>query len=140
MERIITIIITAILLTNCSANWHLKRAIKKNPLLLQKDTLVINDTILTKEVSKDTLIHLNTLYDTLRIEKENLRVKLIRVNDSIYIRGECLTDTIYRSIEVPIEKIVYKPQKSLLERLKDLPILIVLCIIIYLIARNYLIK
>jgi hypothetical protein len=136
MKKLISIALLLVLMGGCSADWHVRRALKKNPLLLQKDTLRVNDTIVTESISHDTMLHFNTLFDTIRIDKERLSVRIVRVNDSIYVRGECKSDTIYRTIEVPIEKIVYSQKERFKDKVKRyigaLPIVALLLFILYL--------
>lgn len=101
-----------VLLSGCSADWHLRRAIKADPtILLQPKAITLIDTVVTQEVRHDTL--LLPVHDTLTIQKERLRIQIKRVNDTIRITGECLTDTIIitKEIELP-PKIVYKEKDN----------------------------
>lgn len=100
------------LLSGCSADWHLRKAIKADPtILLQPKAITLIDTVVTQEVRHDTL--LLPVHDTLTIQKERLRIQIKRVNDTIRITGECLTDTIIitKEIELP-PKIVYKEKDN----------------------------
>jgi hypothetical protein len=102
----------SVLLSGCSAQYHLKRAIAKDPtILLQPKAITLIDTVVTQEVRHDTL--LLPVHDTLTIQKERLRIQIKRVNDTIRITGECLTDTIIitKEIELP-PKIVYKEKDN----------------------------
>ena len=75
------------LTTGCSTQWHLQRAIKKDPTILVQDTVVVLDT-------------------------NNFRVKIMRSYDTLIIDGGCESDTIVRTVEVPIEKIVYHEREK----------------------------
>jgi hypothetical protein len=99
----IAIVISVLLcvLVACSPSRKLSRLIRKHPELVKVDTLTVHDTTITEHVRKDTFLNWNTLYDTAYIVKDKLSIRVVRVNDSIYIRGECLSDTIYKTIEVP---------------------------------------
>jgi len=68
------------------------------------ETVVIQDTIYTDRVVSDTIV-VSKPQDTIVMEKERLRVKVVRINDTLRIEGECQADTIYRTttIEVPIK-------------------------------------
>ena len=93
----------------CSAKWHLKKAIKKDPTLVQIDTIEWRDTIYsqTNRVEVDTVFH--TSKDTVIIIKDNLTIKHWIHNDSVFITGSC--DTIFMEIpyavKIPVEKVVY---------------------------------
>jgi hypothetical protein len=109
------------LLSSCSAQWHLKRAVQKDPMILKKDTLVVQDTfVVPPVVLKDTVILKQ--HDTIRLIKDRLRVNIVKVNDTITIDAICDSDTIIRVIEVPYDKIVYVEKESLWDKIKNLAI------------------
>jgi hypothetical protein len=98
------------LLSGCSANWHLKKAIAKDPSILQPKELVLIDTVvITSSLRVDTLAYFRT--DTITIEKERLRVQIKRIHDTLRISAECQADTvrIFKEVEVP-GPVVYKPR------------------------------
>lgn len=116
MKRL-TIILLALTFISCSpfiskdlrrknkCNRKYKRAVKKCPELLSKDTaVVIYDTIIVTPPSKmDTAISFN--FDTVTLFKDKLRLKLIKTTDTLLIDAECLPDTIRieTQIRVPYE-------------------------------------
>jgi len=108
MRNNIIIIVLGCLLVSCSANWHVKRAIKKDPTILEIDTVRVKDTVrfITEYVEKDTVFRLTS--DTVILQKDNLVVRHFYHNDSVYLQGECLEDTIWqiREVKVPIERVV----------------------------------
>ena len=106
-------------LMSCSAQWHLKRAVKKDPMILEKDTLVVTDTVVVPPVvTTDTVI--TKQQDTIVVEKERLKVKVIRNVDTLIIDAKCDSDTIVKQIEVPFEKVVYVEQKTFLQKIQGL--------------------
>ena len=106
-------------LMSCSAQWRLKKAVQKDPLILQKDTLVVTNTVVTPPVAITDTVTLKQ-HDTIVIQKDRLKVQLVKVNDTITINAECASDTIVTTIEVPYEKIVYVQQKTLLQKIQGL--------------------
>jgi hypothetical protein len=74
------------------------------PLKPEVHTVIMHDTIYTDRVVSDTIV-VSKEQDTIFMEKERLRVRVVRVNDTLMIEGECAADTIYRTttIEVPIK-------------------------------------
>lgn len=112
-------LIIALLLTSCSAQWHLKKAVQKDPLILERDTLVVTDTVVSPPVAITDTVTLKQ-HDTIVIQKDRLKVQLVKVNDTITINAECASDTIVTTIEVPYEKIVYVQQKTLLQKIQGL--------------------
>lgn len=108
MKKIILITLPLILF-GCSASYHIKKAIAKDPSILEKDTIVFTDSVhvVTKEVTHDSVFQVSK--DTVVIKKDKLTIKHFYHNDSVWIYGECASDTIvkWKKFEVVDEKIVY---------------------------------
>jgi hypothetical protein len=70
-------------------------------------TLIIRDTIRTETIKHDT----SFIYkgDTVTITKDRLVIRYFRVNDTTYISGECIGDTIYLEKVIKIPSIQPKP-------------------------------
>jgi hypothetical protein len=100
--------VIAILLMGCSKETRLANLIKRNPELLVKDTITVTDTLITENIKTDTVLGIESLHDTVYITKDKLRIKTVRFKDSIFIEGECISDTVIKEIKVPFEKIVIK--------------------------------
>ena len=107
------------LLTSCSAQWHLKKAVQKDPLILEKDTLVVTDTVVSPPVAITDTVTLKQ-HDTITVVKDRLKVQLVKVNDTVIIDAVCDSDTIVTIVEVPYEKVVYVEKATLLDKFKDL--------------------
>lgn len=104
-----------LLLTSCSAQWHLKKAVQKDPMILKKDTLVVQDTLVVPPVVLKDTVTLRQ-HDTITITKDRLRVKIVKVSDTLIIDAKCDSDTIVRTIEVPYEKVVYVEQETFVQK------------------------
>ena len=117
-----------LLLPGCSAQWHLNKAIRKNPSLLEKEIVSVVDTVIIPSVSiHDTLVF--SKIDTVEIVKDNFHVKLVRVRDSIFIQGGCKTDTLIRTVSIPIERIIYKEKNNWFDKVKLFCFYVILVII-----------
>ena len=112
-----------LLLSSCSAQWHLKKAVQKDPMILKKDTLVVQDTLVVPPVVLKDTVTLKQ-HDTITITKDRLQVKIVKVNDTLIIDAKCDSDTIVRTIEVPYDKIVYVEKQSIWDKIKSLAIYI----------------
>jgi len=104
--RSLWLIVVPLILSSCGAQWHLKRAIAKDPEILNQrvvrlDTVVVTDSI----VAKDTLV-LNQI-DTITTIKERVKIKVMRSHDTIRVEVECPPDTVRVVKEVPIDQLVY---------------------------------
>lgn len=106
------LILISFILSSCSAQWHLSKAVKKNPAILQKDTITVIDTIVTQSVAlTDTVVLRHT--DTIVVRKDRLKVKITRSFDTIRVDAICESDTIVNVVEVPYEKIVYVEREKI---------------------------
>lgn len=83
-----------IFFASCSAQWHLKTAVKKNPSIItekivkQIDTLIIRDSV----VYSDTFV--TKSIDTIKIENEQFRTIIYRYHDTIRMVNTIKGDTI----------------------------------------------
>jgi hypothetical protein len=119
-----------LLLTSCSAQWHLKKAVHKDPTILEKDTLVVTDTVVSPPVAiTDTVIMRQ--HDTITLVKDRLRVNIVKVNDTITIDAICDSDTIISIVEVPYDKIVYVEKESLWDKIKSLAVYMGLAFLLF---------
>ena len=99
-----------LILSGCSAEWHLSRAVKKNPDLLKGRVITVLDTIVTEPIAvRDTVALSQT--DTIEIVKDRFRVKIMRSYDTLIIDGGCDADTIVRTINVPVPQLVLGESK-----------------------------
>tara|TARA_R110002153_G_scaffold174580_1_gene327806 strand:- start:1365 stop:1808 length:444 start_codon:yes stop_codon:yes gene_type:complete len=130
------LLMMSILLTSCSAQWHLKKAVQKDPTVLQRDTLTVMDTVVSPPVAiTDTVIMKQ--HDTITLVKDRLRVSIIKVNDTITIDAICDSDTIVSVIEIPYEKIVYVEKESFWDKFKDIILMIGVLLVCFKIAGKW---
>jgi hypothetical protein len=145
-------IIILLVICSCSPQRRFDRLIRKHPELLTKDTLIVKDTIrdtiriTVPEVQVDTVVEYQTLYDTIFLEKDQLKVKVWMDREKkVYIQGKC--DTVY--IVKPYEKIVERKipimyyektpwYKKLLNNVIGILLSLLVVYITYRIIRNYL--
>jgi hypothetical protein len=105
MARWILIPAVAVM-ASCSASWHLKRAIAKGPDNCSGATAVRFDTIVvTKERKLTDTIVMNDV-DTITIERDRVRVRLVRSYDTLMVEGTCLPDTIRIDVIREIPQVV----------------------------------
>lgn len=99
-----------LLFNSCSSAWHIQRALAKDPSLLDRDTIVINDSVrvVTERTEVDSIFMMSK--DTVIIERNNLKITHWIHQDSIFIEGECDSIIKYEPfrVEVPVETIKYE--------------------------------
>jgi hypothetical protein len=102
--KILFSLLTAILLSSCSCNYHLSKLEKKCGKFTQ-DTLTVHDTLITKEVKTDTIFKQGL--DSVIIREGKLTLKYFyNTHDStVFLSGKCDSDTIIREIRVPYERV-----------------------------------
>jgi hypothetical protein len=127
MKWLVKLILVS-LLTSCSAQWHLTKAVRKDPTILEIDTLVVRDTVVSPPVAITDTVTLKQ-QDTITLVKERLKVQLVRVNDTITIDAICDSDTIISVVEVPYEKIVYVEKEKPLQIIQRYVLYLLLVIV-----------
>jgi len=103
-----------IVLVACSPIRRHDRLVKKYPFVHTIDSVKTIDTvsIVTEKVRTDTVFKINELPDGVVVKKENLKIKLRTVKDSIYVYGECDTIFIDKVIERKIPVKYYETNKT----------------------------
>lgn len=108
--RSVWIVSAMLLLQSCGAKYHLNRAIAKDPTILEQRKVVLDTIVITeKKQFADTLVLRQ--YDTIKIEKDGVRVALNRLYDTIQIEVECLPDTIQIQKVVEVPQVIYEDKK-----------------------------
>jgi len=102
------IIAIMIFFTGCSAEWHLKQAIKKNPAMAQTSTHTI-DTLFVRDSVTFTDTFTTQTIDTITLEKEGVKTIVYRNHDIIRIKTMVKADTIRytKTITMP-SRVEYK--------------------------------
>lgn len=109
-----------LILSSCSLEQRVEKKLRRAerkiekltilyPQLLKRDT--INDTIqiTIPQVEVDTFFKTQD-GDTVTLYKDRLRIQYVRQGDTVYLSGECKSDTIYKTVSVPFEQVVVRKQ------------------------------
>jgi hypothetical protein len=124
-----------LILSGCSAEWHLSKAVDKNPELLKGKTMIVTDTVVTEPiVVKDTVTI--SQVDTVEIVKDKFRVKIMRSYDTLIIDGGCDADTIVRTLEVKVPVVEYKERSTFFDKIYKSSFYILIISIIILVLRD----
>ena len=86
-------VLVIILFTGCSSQWHLKKAIQKNPAMAQTTTHTI-DTLFVRDSVTITDTFTTEKVDTITIEKDGVKTIVYRNHDIIRIKTIVKADTI----------------------------------------------
>lgn len=124
------VVVGALMLTSCGAQYHLKRAIAKDPTIVQNQAVKLDTVVITEiKAVRDTFVLERV--DTITLQRNGVRVELKRSYDTIMVDAECLPDTIRIEKEIFVPKVVYKEKTSTFDLVK---LILVLLLIISLIA------
>jgi hypothetical protein len=103
-----TIFILAIVLSGCSAQWHIKRAIAKDPSILTEKIITIFDTIIVKEGFQRIDTFVTKEVDTLLIREKGVNTQIIRFKDRLIVKTEVKNDTIRIIKAIKDYQLIYK--------------------------------
>jgi hypothetical protein len=131
------------MLSSCGCNYHLKKVEKKCGYSTSTEVITFHDTIYTERIVKDTIFSFTNSSDTVILKQDNLQIKYYyNTHDStVYIKGECKTDTIYKDRVVTINNKTY--EWSLKEAIKSNLLwigLILFIVLILLMASKFIFK
>lgn len=138
MIRLLPIVL---LLVACSPERKLARLLAKHPELARTDTIVVHDTVL---VPGDTVRQIVTLHDTTVVESERQVVIIRRVPTGspcdtaaivLDVEAQVKTDTIYRTVEVPVDRLVPCPPRTYNWWRTIALVMAVLCLALFLLYR-----
>jgi len=133
MKNKLLLLFVLLFLFSCTPQKRLQRLLKHHPELLQKDTIYLKDTIITKAIQIDTnFIFVN---DTFFIEKEKFKIELIKKDKIIYLKAESKADTIYINKPYAVEKIIYKNENKFNIKNKNILFLLLLIVLLVFIYR-----
>ena len=128
MLQRITILFLAFVLTSCCttrqcevdrAEQKIYELTQKFPeLTTQNDTIIVRDTIIFETISVDTSFIFTTNSDTIIVENDKIKIKYIKKDSVIYLMGECESDTIIITNEIPVEKVIVR-KPTFAEHAKD---------------------
>lgn len=93
--KTLTILLSVLLLSGCVTQRGVERYLKKHGGTVSVDSTFVTDTLtfITHKVFTDSVFSTHT-QDTVVIRKDNLTIKTYVYKDSIYVYGECDTDTV----------------------------------------------
>jgi hypothetical protein len=108
------VLFLSIFFASCSAQWHLKQAVKKNPSIItekvirQVDTLIIRDSVKVEHTFTTKSI------DTIIIDNEHFKSTIYRYHDTIKLVQILKGDTIRitKKVVIPVVQNETKYQKA----------------------------
>lgn len=117
----ITIAILTLMLYGCSAQWHLKQAMRKDPTIQQTVVVKKDTVIITKERTlRDTL----ELFKDTVIYQDRVKLKIEYIDNFVNVEADCTSDTIVVTKSITTTEL--KKSASIKERVFDALALLVI--------------
>ena len=132
------IILLILFLNSCSPQQRLQRLLKKNPQLIELDTIRVIDTVIIDNYTYDTItkIHLHDSTTVINNEKVILKYFYDTLTREIWHEVQCIGDTIIKEKVIQVEKVVYK-QLSWWEQYGTIVIIISLIVGILIVLKKF---
>ena len=127
MQKFIIFISCIVLFSSCCTTriCKIERAEKKIatltnkfPELLQRDTIIISDTLTIPTITTDTSFISINKNDTVIITNDRVTIRYIKTDSLVYIMGECVGDTVIVTKEIPFETVIVR-ELTWVERAKE---------------------
>lgn len=101
------------LLQSCSAGWHLRKAISKDPnILMQRDTVVETEVVVEEKTVTEKLI-VNQIDTVVLTSTDGVQVRLERIYDTVMVDVICPPETVMVETIVELPPAVeYKESES----------------------------
>jgi hypothetical protein len=100
MVRLITSLILIGLISSCSAEWHLKKALKKDPAIIEAKVINIYDTLWTNSIKFTDSVNID-FKDSLIITNDTVQVKLYKKGKSqLIVKTVVKPYPIYKKVRV----------------------------------------
>ena len=98
------------LLFSCSPQERLNRLLTRHPQLLERDTIVVIDSVIVENYIRDTttIIRMHDTTTVINNERVVLKYFYDTLREVIHHEVKCLGDTVYVETLVPIEKAVFR--------------------------------
>lgn len=139
MKAITASLLGTLLLTGCSAQWHLKRAIAKDPSIVKERIVERWDTVKVPPIHIVDTLEIPMEGDSAVIDNDTVRVVITRYKDKFIVKTDVKERIVpyYVRIECP-PQIEVKP--SWIQKAKDITLYILLVLIAIFIVIRYLVR
>tara|TARA_R110002020_G_scaffold175997_4_gene368033 strand:- start:6615 stop:7058 length:444 start_codon:yes stop_codon:yes gene_type:complete len=130
MKKILILLSLAVNVISCKSPCEIsERKIQKIeakcPEVFQ-EKITVRDTILIEEKVVSDTSFVTEIYDTITFTKNDVRVKIRRINDTILVDSiVCLTDTIFFEKEVTVERLKLEVKPPFFKRIETWVVIII---------------
>ena len=100
-------------------------------------TMIVTDTVVTEPIAVRDTVTISQV-DTVDIVKDKFRVKIMRSYDTLIIDGGCDSDTIVRTIEVPVQTLSYTAHDKWYHKLYKYSFWVLVLFFLFTIIKSFL--
>jgi len=108
-KGVVKVVLMAVLISSCSANYHLKQAIKKNPNIITEKVIRQVDTLIIRDSVKIEHTFTTKSVDTIIIDNEHFKSTIYRFHDTIKLVQVLKADTVKITQKYVVPMVTYKP-------------------------------
>lgn len=137
----IVFLLLSTLMVGCSANkranWHLNRATRLNPSLLQERVIVKTDTVVTKEIVYADTVSFSGK-DSIVVSNDTVTTTIVKYKDKYIVKTKVEPYAIYRDVEVRVPIVEFRPSpKTWMDKAKDGLLILVITLLLFILATRY---
>ena len=119
LNKLCLICLSVLLLSGCSAEWHLKKAVQKNPSILKPTVVTIWDTIVTPPVYLVDTVGVPSEGDSSVIDNDTVRVVITKFQDKIIVKTKVKEIEVPREVQVDCPPQVIQESTGMGEKVKN---------------------
>lgn len=123
--------ILILLMSSCSAQWHLKQAVRKDPTILKEKVMTVWDTVVTPPIVVVDTISL-TDNDSVVISNDTVSITITKYQDRWIVKTRVEPVEMVREVKVNVPVVQYVERTPLTAKLGWL---LVLLIVLYIAVR-----
>lgn len=118
-NKLCLICLSVLLLSGCSAGWHLKKAVQKDPSILKPTVVTIWDTIVTPPIYVVDTVGIPEMGDSSVIDNDTVRVVITKYQDRLIVKTKVKEIEVPREVQVECPPQVIQESGGLTDKVKN---------------------
>jgi hypothetical protein len=100
------------LLTGCSANWHLNKAVKKDPFILRPTVVTKWDTLLIPPITRVDTVLIPSSEDSSVIDNDTVRIVITKFQERLIVKTEVKERPVVKQVSVECPPQLIQPESK----------------------------
>lgn len=118
-NKLCLICLSVLLLSGCSAEWHLRKAVQKDPSILKPTVVTIWDTIVTPPIYVVDTVGIPEMGDSSVIDNDTVRVVITKYQDRLIVKTKVKEIEVPREVQVECPPQVIQESGGLTDKVKN---------------------